>query len=454
MDFRTKLLAITILPVTLISLAALWLIDSQAKRLAEAQGQAVENMIVQSKQIELQNYIKLARAAVEPFYRWDNVSRLQAQKQVAEVITNMTFGNDGYFFVSRKNGSILANPLLDEIAGSEKFISYGKEAKELINSPINADQESGELYQYVWDKPSTGQRAEKLGQSVYLPNWDWVIGSGLYLDDVNAQIGAIQKELDDSVEQTRWVLILLAISAIVLTSMLLAFVRFSEQKFADTRLKELATEIVNAQENERKRVSTDLHDGISQLLVSARYSLDVAASKAAKHPAIQAPIDKSMQTIVNAISEIRRISIALRPSILDDVGLAAAIKSLGSDFEQQTGIKTNVNAENVGKVLDDREKTSLYRVAQEALANIAKHAQAKSVEISLKQSKHGILMYIEDDGIGLKNEIRSSARKGLGLRNMKERIASHDGTFKLSGNKPNGLRLEVFLKGQKIEEES
>lgn len=411
-------------------------------------------MIVQSKQIELQNYIKLARAAVEPFYQWDNVSRLQAQKQVAEVITNMTFGSDGYFFVSRKNGSILTNPLLDEITNSEKFASYGKEAMQLINSAVNVDPESGKLYQYIWDKPSTGQKAEKLGQSVYLPNWDWVIGSGLYLDDVKAQIGAIQKELDDSVQQTRWVLILLSISAIAFTSMLLAFVRFSEQKFADTRLKELATEIVNAQENERKRVSSDLHDGISQLLVSARYSLDVAASKAEKHPAIQAPIDKSMETIVNAISEIRRISIALRPSILDDVGLAAAIKSLGSDFEQQTGIITVVNADNVGKVLDDREKTSLYRVAQEALANIAKHSQANEVKIALKQSKYGIIMSIEDDGIGLKTEPRSSDRKGLGLRNMKERIASHDGTFKLSENNPNGLKLQVFLNGRSTKEES
>ena len=454
MNFRTKLLAITILPIMLISLAALWLIDSQAKRLAEAQGQAVEKMIVQSKQNELQNYIKLARAAVEPFYSWDNVSRLQAQKQVAEVITNMTFGKDGYFFVSRKNGSVLTNPLLDEIANSEKFISYGKEAMELIENPMIENQENGQLYQYVWDKPSTGQKADKLGQSVYLPDWDWVIGSGLYLDDVNAQIGAIQKELDDSVQQTRWVLILLAISAVVLTSMLLAFVRFSEQRFADTRLKELATEIVNAQENERKRVSTDLHDGISQLLVSARYSLDVAASKATKHPAIQAPIDKSMETIVTAISEIRRISIALRPSILDDVGLAAAIKSLGSDFEQQTNIKTLVNAENVGSVLDDREKTSLYRVAQEALANIAKHSQASQVNIYLKQSRHGIVMSIEDNGIGLKNETRSTGLKGLGLRNMKERIASHNGSFRLSDNKPNGLKLEVFLKGHSVKQES
>jgi len=348
----------------------------------------------------------------------------------------------------------LLHPLLDEITNSEKFASYGKEAMQLINSAENVDPESGKLYQYIWDKPSTGQKAEKLGQSVYLPNWDWVIGSGLYLDDVKAQIGAIQKELDDSVQQTRWVLILLSISAIAFTSMLLAFVRFSEQKFADTRLKELATEIVNAQENERKRVSSDLHDGISQLLVSARYSLDVAASKAEKHPAIQAPIDKSMETIVNAISEIRRISIALRPSILDDVGLAAAIKSLGSDFEQQTGIKTVVNADNVGKVLDDREKTSLYRVAQEALANIAKHSQANEVKIALKQSKYGIIMSIEDDGIGLKTEPRSSGRKGLGLRNMKERIASHDGTFKLSENNPNGLKLQVFLNGRSTKEES
>ena len=448
MNFRTKLLAITILPITLISLAALLLIDSQSKKLAEAQGLAVENMILQSKQTELKNYIKLARAAVEPFYQWDNVSRLQAQKQVADVITRMTFGKDGYFFISRTNGGILENPLLDELEGRDKFVTYGQEAKELAIGFESVSRKNGDLYQYIWNKPSTGQRAEKIGQSVYLENWDWVIGSGLYLDDVNAQIGAIQKELDASVQQTRWVLILLAVGAIALTSLLLAFVRFSEQRFADARLKELATEIVNAQENERKRVSTDLHDGISQLLVSARYSLDVAAAKACKHPSIKAPIEKSMETIVNAISEIRRISIALRPSILDDVGLAAAIKSLGSDFEQQTNIKTSVDAENVGDVLDDREKTSLYRVAQEGLANIAKHSNAKSVDISLKQTNRGISMKIQDNGIGLQNDLQSSDRKGLGLRNMKERVASHDGTFKLTENKPSGLKLEVFLKGK------
>ena len=97
-----------------------------------------------------------------------------------------------------------------------------------------------------------------------------------------------------------------------------------------------------------------------------------------------------MQTISTAIDDIRRISIALRPSVLDDVGLAAAVKSLGSDFESQTGIKTSVEAEHVGNVLDDREKTSLYRIAQEALANVAKHANATQVEIKLSKELGGV----------------------------------------------------------------
>ena len=378
MTFRTKLLTITILPVIFISIAALWLIDAQSQRLAKNQGAVVESMIRQSKRVELQNYVKLARAAVEPFYRWDNVSRLQAQKQVAEVITNMTFGDGGYFFVSRSNGGALENPLLSELAGHGKFNAYAEEASHLATGTLDSDRRHGDLYQYVWNKPPLGEKAEKLGQSVYLDNWDWVIGSGIYMDDVAAQIGQVQLQLDENVKQTRWVLLGLAIGAVALTSLSLAVIRFSEQKFADERLKALTSEIVDAQENERKRVSTELHDGISQLLVSARYGLDIAYDNAKGNKGIREPVANSIDAISTAISEIRRISMALRPSILDDMGLAAAMKSLCNDFQTQTGIAVDVTADNVGNTLTDREKTTLYRVTQEALANIAKHSGAST----------------------------------------------------------------------------
>ncbi len=445
MTFRAKLLTITILPVVFISLAALWLIDSQSRKLAETQGLVVESMIRESKRIELQNYVKLARAAVDPFYKWDNVSRLQAQKNVAEVITNMTFGDDGYFFVARSRGGALENPLLSELEGHGKFDSYADENKLIVDGFLESDRHEGELYQYLWNKPSTGEKAEKLGQSVYLENWDWIIGSGIYMDDVAAQIGQVQHQLEENVQQTRWVLLVLAIGAVALTSSLLALVRFSEQKFADQRLKALTSEIVDAQENERKRVSTELHDGISQLLVSAQYSLDIAYENAKDNLQIKESVSKSMNAITTAISEIRRVSMALRPSILDDMGLAAAIKSLGTDFEAQTGIKVKVKAENVGSSLSDREKTTLYRVTQEALANIAKHSNASQAAITLSRNNKGVTVNVSDNGIGIPKSSKDAGPGRMGLRNMKERLESHEGTFNVISQKGEGLKLDFFL---------
>ena len=453
MNFRTKLLTITILPVVFISLAALLLIDSQSRKLAESQGQVVERMIRESKRLELQNYVKLARAAVDPFYKWDNVSRLQAQKNVADVITNMTFGDDGYFFVARSQGGALENPLLSELEGHDKFDSYAAENALIVNGFLESDRHDGELYQYLWNKPSSGEPAEKLGQSVYLENWGWIIGSGIYMDDVAQQIGQVQQQLEENVKQTRWVLIVLAIGAVALTSTLLALVRFSEQKFADQRLKALTSEIVDAQENERKRVSTELHDGISQLLVSAQYSLDIAFENAKDNQRIKESVSKSMSAITTAISEIRRISMALRPSILDDMGLAAAMKSLAKDFEAQTGIKVKVSAENIGTVLSDREKTTLYRVTQEALANIAKHSNATQAGISLIKTPKGVFVEVKDNGIGISKPGKEKAVGSMGLRNMKERLESHEGAFSVSSSRGNGLTLNFHLPGNNLKNE-
>ncbi|MEM9279744.1 MAG: cache domain-containing protein, partial [Pseudomonadota bacterium] len=370
------------------------------------------------------------------------------QKQVAEVITNMTLGDDGYFFISRSNGGALQNPLLPELEGRNKFGSYAAEASLLANGFLDSDRRNGDLYQYLWTKPSTGDLAEKLGQSVYLDNWDWVIGSGIYMDDVAEQIGQVQLQLEKNVEQTRWVLIFLAVGAVALTSILLAVVRFTEQKFADERLKALTSEIVDAQENERKRVSTELHDGISQLLVSARYGLDIACENAKGNRKISEPVSKSMEAISTAISEIRRISMALRPSILDDMGLAAALKSLGGDFQVQTDIEVHVSAENVGEALNDREKTTLYRVTQEALANIAKHSDATRATILLTRTSKGVFVEVSDNGKGLSKSGKEVIVGGMGLRNMKERLESHDGSFRLNSNEHNGVTLNMFLPGR------
>lgn len=449
MNFRIKLLTITILPVVLISLAALILINIQSRQLAEEQGTAVEQMIRDSKETELRNYIKMAQSAVEPFYLWDNVSRIQAQKYVTDVLQQMTFGQDGYFFIYKADGTNLVHPRQPELVGHNWIDLEDSQGRMVIRDLIELGQQGGSLYQYVWNKPSSGVDAEKLGLSFFLDKWDWMIGSGLYMDDITAQIGAIRQQLEKNVEQTQWVLILLAVGAIAVTSTLFAILQISEQRLADSRLKQLAAGIVETQENERKRVSRELHDGISQLLVSARYGLDQAHANALQNTAIAEPIEKSANAISTAIAEIRRISMALRPSVLDELGLAAALKSLCDDFESQTGLTIHSDIRTVGDLLGEREKTTFYRIAQEALTNVAKHAGATDVWIELIPSKKAVFLEIRDNGVGLSPATTTKYGSGLGMQNMLERIESHGGQLKKTAAPEGGLCLRVSLQKSK-----
>ncbi|MCR9135302.1 MAG: cache domain-containing protein [Alphaproteobacteria bacterium] len=445
MNFRIKLLAITILPVVLISLAALILINIQSHQLAEVQGAAVEKMIRDSKESELRNYIKMAQSAVEPFYQWDNVSKIQAQKYVSDVMQQMTFGQDGYFFIFKADGTNLVHPRQPELVGHNWIDLEDSQGRRVISDLIELGRQGGSFYQYVWNKPSSGADAEKLGLSFFLDKWDWMIGSGLYMDDIAAQIGSIRQQLENNVEQTQWVLIVLAVGAVAMTSLLFAVIHISEQRLADSRLKKVAAGIVETQENERKRVSRELHDGISQLLVSARYGLDQAHSNALGNSAIADPIEKSANAISSAIAEIRRISMALRPSVLDELGLAAALKSLCDDFEAQTGVTVHSDIQTVGDLLGEREKTTYYRIAQEALTNIAKHAQATDAWVELVTSKRAVTLEIRDNGVGLSPASTTDYGGGLGMQNMLERIESHGGQLRRSVAPEGGLCLRVLL---------
>lgn len=444
MNLRTKLLLITILPVILISSAALLLISWQSEKLAREQGAVVEQIIRTSKQVELKNYLLLARSAIEPFYdsTWSNTPL--AQQQVADVINKMTFGEDGYFFIYKEDGTNIVHPRLPELIGKNWITLEDSQGNKVIKDLINLSKNGEGVYEYVWNKPSSGKEEDKIGQSIFLDKWKWMIGTGLYLDDVTKQIASVKSRLDDNVNETRQVLLALAIGAVLLTGALLTAVRISEQKFADIRLQQMAAQVVTAQEAERKRVSTDLHDSISQLLVSARYGLDLARSNAKSSVKIIEPIDKSMEAISTAISEIRRISMALRPSVLDDMGLASALQSLGSDFESQTQIKVNTKAENAGPNLGDMEKTTLYRVAQEALTNIAKHSNADEVWIELSNLGKSVTLHISDNGNGLKFNKKPDAG-GMGLGNMRERLESHGGKLVLAKANQGGLSLRASL---------
>jgi len=448
--FKTKLMLITILPLITVSILIGSVSYFQARRLIEIETHSVEQRILATKRQEIRNYLNLALTSIERIYEGEPGGRAAAQESVKQILHNMTFGEDGYFFVYSLDGTNLVHPKLAHLVGKKWWDLQDPEGDFVIRNLIETAQNGGGFHEYVWHKPSTGLVEEKLGFAIILDKWNWMLGTGLYTDDIAREVAAIRADFSESIRQTVIVVFAITLVAIVVAGLLIAGVRFSEQRFADSKLKELTNRIFEVQEQERKRVSTELHDSISQLLVSVRYGIEMIQSEASRTPDLRGYADKCMRILDGAISEVRRISRDLRPSVLDDMGLATALVSLGKEFETHSGIKVDVTAERTHDRLSDSAKTALYRVVQEAMTNVARHSGATHVSITLVVGRHTLSLTIEDNGRGLPHPLPQGG--GLGIRNMRERMETHDGFLQLRNMAEGGTRIRVTMPLNKTSE--
>jgi two-component system NarL family sensor kinase len=197
--------------------------------------------------------------------------------------------------------------------------------------------------------------------------------------------------------------------------------------------------VVDSQEAERARLSRDLHDGISQWLVSIKLQIEAGVIRLAGNPEQQqqarASFERTAEELNKVLGEVRRISHDLRPTLLDDLGLAAALEHLAEEFSQHSG--TPVAFASRGKVerLPQVVGTVLFRIAQEALTNIERHAGAHRISLSLERRRHELALAIEDDGAGFDTEdVAVHPQRGIGLRNMMERLDAIGGTLQITSS--------------------
>ncbi|MEP3279328.1 MAG: cache domain-containing protein [Stappiaceae bacterium] len=447
MTLKTKLYLITILPLVLVSLLTAIVLWIQSERFILAEVQAVEQKILSGKQTELENYTRLALTAIEDVYTNEPGGKLAAQTRVKEILNTMDFGEDGYFYVYDFQGVNLVHPKIADYVGQDLWDLEDPTGNKVIQSLIAQARQGGGFHRYIWHKPSTRVLAEKLGYATQLDKWGWMVGTGIYIDDIAREVALIKAEIEKNVQQTAIVMFLITFAAVLIVAGTIIGFRISEQRIADRKLKELTHRIVDVQEEERKRVSSELHDSISQLLVSIRYSLDLAELKSQAIPEAKKLISKSLQILENALNEVRRISKDLRPSVLDDMGLAAAVISLGKEFQEQTGIEVMVTAERCHNRLSNEAKTAVYRVVQEALTNVARHSGARKVSITIHNSLSDLHLQITDDGCGIPEPVDLGT--GLGIRNMRERIDTHHGEIILRSRRTGGTEITVRLPWQK-----
>jgi signal transduction histidine kinase len=217
----------------------------------------------------------------------------------------------------------------------------------------------------------------------------------------------------------------------------------------ETRTVELArlsARMVEQHEEERRRLSRELHDETGQVFSAVKMELGVIRDGAP--PAQGARLDQVLDLIDTGIRSIRNVTNDLRPSMLDDLGLLPALRSLVAEFSERSGMQVGLAAPATLPPLSEKAELALFRVLQEALSNVLRHAEARSVDIGISVSRDGVLLEVRDDGRGLSADAtpeRLERAGHMGLAGMRERIGALGGTVRFQGEPGGGARLEVLL---------
>ena len=211
----------------------------------------------------------------------------------------------------------------------------------------------------------------------------------------------------------------------------------------ESRIAELSAHLLRVQEEERKHISRELHDETGQGLMVTRLYLGMLEASLRSRSS-QVKIQEALAVVDRTIEGLRRMIARLSPLVLQELGLVAAIRKEAKDLSKSTGVKTRVAVpDDLGRFGPEAE-TAVYRVVQEALHNVAKHAQAKNVTVQVSREQNVIKLLVEDDGIGFLQKGVSRGRS-FGLAGMRERIAVLGGSVRVRTGKGRGTRIEVTV---------
>ena len=211
------------------------------------------------------------------------------------------------------------------------------------------------------------------------------------------------------------------------------------------QLRALAARLQSVREEERTYIAREIHDELGQACTAIKMDLALIGRKLTKRQTkLQAKVNSAIQLVDSTIVTLRRIASELRPRTLDDLGLPAALEAQAQEFESRTGIHCSVILPPEPLRLDTDRSTAIFRIFQESLTNVARHAHATRVEARLQREKDRIVFQVFDNGTGFDPEV-AKARKSLGLVGMQERALLLNGEFKTEGAPGSGTTMTLTI---------
>ncbi len=211
------------------------------------------------------------------------------------------------------------------------------------------------------------------------------------------------------------------------------------------KVRNLALHLQSVQEEERGRIARDIHDDLGQILTALSYDLAHISRKISPDESLLISKIKDMSALVKgAVETVQRIASELRPGVLDDLGLIAGIEWQAEAYEKRTGIECEVTFDPEEIELDKETATTFFRAAQEALTNVARHANATKVSLSIRQMDKSLELEVVDNGRGI-TEAESRSSRSFGLTGMNERFYSLGGSFEIRGVEGKGTMIRASV---------
>jgi two-component system NarL family sensor kinase len=425
MKLRQKIILFAIAPLVLALSAISLTVYHQATSLVQQERAVIKPAYLATKESELKNYVTLARQAISDLYESGKTDA--ATKDAARaILEKLEYSEDGYLFLYDLEGTMLMHPRQKEFVGKNMWNLADFNGKMIIQDLIRIARAGGGYYDYVWPKPSANSSEPKPKRSyaVELQAWGWVLGTGVYLDDIDTALGEVDQKAANNIASTMlWILAITVLSLILIISMGLVL-NIREQR--DTL------------EKERMRFAGELHDGVCQKIGAIKFFIETLIIKL-EEPFHDTSITldelkKTTGRLREVNKEVRGIARGLYPEILAYLGLEAALRQLTHDYPT-----TPIDFSSAGDVngLSGPANLALYRMTQESLENTRKYAVASRITLRLEGDEHYVTLTIIDDGIGFDgSRCTGDSSRGMGLRNMRRRLEDEgvDGELTISSS--------------------
>ena len=219
------------------------------------------------------------------------------------------------------------------------------------------------------------------------------------------------------------------------------------------QLRLLSRQILSAQEDERRKISRELHDVIAQTLTGINIRLATLKKEASVNTkGLDRNIARTQKLVERSVNIVHQFARELRPAVLDDLGLIPALHSFMKNFASETGVRAQLTAFAGVEQLDTARRTVLFRIAQEALTNVSRHAKATRVDVSIQKAPDGICMKIQDDGKSFEVDsvMHAKGRKRLGLLGMRERLEMVGGKFAIESAPGQGTTITALIRSGEV----